>query len=59
MIYANCMVTVDLTEKEAQVFLLMRKAEAFDVHGGQVVISFDGDGEPRYVDVTTRHLSTV
>ncbi len=52
------MVTIELTDKEAKVYLMLREARAFDVCGGQVVISFDGVGEPRYVDVTSRTLST-
>ena len=52
------MVTIELTDKEATVYLMLREAQAFEVVGGQVVIHFDGTGKPRFVDVTTRTLST-
>lgn len=52
------MVTIELTDKEAIVFRMLREGGAFEIRGGQAVISFDSEGRPKHVDITTRTLYT-
>lgn len=47
----------DLTDKEWQLILLLRSADAFSVHGGKVVISFDSQGNARYADTERRTMA--
>lgn len=46
------MTTIDLTEIQARAFLLLSKANAWDIKSGSVEIRFDEFGQPVSVKAT-------
>jgi hypothetical protein len=55
---SRAMTNVGMTDQQAELFLLLTRARAWDLRGESIEIYFDWDGNPKKARTSTWTLST-